>query len=152
MNKITADGRIVADAEVRFTPAGDPVCQFRLASDVGFGDRKTTNWFSCSVWGKRGESVAPFLLKGTPVTAYGTLTMREWTNRDGIKQLSPDIRIDEVTLHGKREGSQGSAQAGPGEKVARAAYAPPSSSGGGFVDFEDDIPFAPMGGRKAHYL
>ena len=45
MNKITATGRIAADAEVRFTPSGDPVASFRIASDVGFGDKKTTNWF-----------------------------------------------------------------------------------------------------------
>ena len=51
MNKITATGRIAADAEVRFTPSGDPVASFRIASDVGFGDKKTTNWFSCQVWG-----------------------------------------------------------------------------------------------------
>lgn len=103
MNKITADGRIVADAEVRYTPNGDAICQFRMASDVGFGDKKTTNWFSCTIWGKRGESVAPYLLKGTPVTVYGTLTLREWTNKEGIKQLSPDIRIDEITMHGSRD-------------------------------------------------
>src|SRR5690625_6763393 len=103
MNKISATGRIVADAEVRYTTNGDAICSFRLASDVGYGERKTTNWFNCSIWGKRGEGIAPHLTKGSPITVFGTLTMREWTNKEGIKQLSPDIRIDEVVLQGGRD-------------------------------------------------
>lgn len=103
MNKITAVGRIVADAEVRFTPGGDPVASFRLASDVGYGDKKTTNWFSCQVWGKRAESIAQYLAKGSQVTVFGSLTMREWTNKEGVKQLSPDIRVDDIVLPPKSE-------------------------------------------------
>ncbi|WP_136420327.1 single-stranded DNA-binding protein [Herbaspirillum sp. ST 5-3] len=106
MNKITATGRVVADAEVRFTPSGDAIANFRLASDVGYGDKKTTNWFNCQIWGKRGEALAPHLTKGQQVTAFGTLVLREWTNKEGVKQLSPDIRIDEIELQGgKREES-----------------------------------------------
>lgn len=137
MNKITADGRIVADAEVRYTPSGDAICQFRMASDVGFGDKKTTNWFSCTIWGKRGESVAPYLVKGTPVTVYGTLMMREWTNKEGIKQLSPDIRIDEITMHGSREQSQGNAP----QQRPQAAPRPAAPQQAATDDDLEDIPF-----------
>lgn len=105
MNKITFSGRLAADAEVRYTPNGDPVLGFRVASDVGFGDRKTTNWFQCQVWGKRADSLNKMLTKGTPVTVFGTLTLREWADKDGMKRLSPDVRVDEVALHGKRDDS-----------------------------------------------
>jgi len=103
MNKIAATGRVVADAELRFTPGGDPIANFRLASDVGFGDKKTTNWFSCQIWGKRGEALAPHLTKGQQVTVFGQLTLREWKNGEGVKQLSPDIRIDEIELQGGKQ-------------------------------------------------
>ena len=129
MNKISAVGRIVADAETRFTPSGDAICSFRMASDVGYGDRKTTNWFTCTVWGKRGESLAPYLLKGTPVTVWGTLTMREWTNREGHKQLSPEIRIDEVAMHSNRDNASQTQQA----PQTRQRQQP--------VDDDDPIPF-----------
>jgi single-strand DNA-binding protein len=129
MNKIAATGRVVADAELRFTPSGDPIANFRLASDVGFGDKKTTNWFSCQIWGKRGEALAPHLTKGQQVTVFGQLTLREWTNKDGVKALSPDIRIDEIELQG---GKQSSAQA-PG--------AAPQQEGGRFSNIDDAIPF-----------
>lgn len=126
MNKITATGRLAADAEIRYTSNGNAVASFRMASDVGFGDHKTTNWFACSIWGKRAESITQYLAKGTPVTVFGTLTMREWTDKQGAKQLSPDIRVDEIELHGKK------APEAPQE-------APAQTSGGGFED--SDIPF-----------
>lgn len=129
MNKISATGRIVADAEVRFTNSGDAIASFRLASDVGFGDKKTTNWFSCQVWGKRGEALAPFLTKGQPVTVFGTLTLREWANKDGQKQISPDIRVDEIELQGGKQ--QGHAEP--------AAKRPALSTPDNFSD--TDIPF-----------
>jgi single-strand DNA-binding protein len=130
MNKITATGRLAADSELRFTPKGDPILNFRLASDVGFGDNKTTNWFACSLFGRRGEALQPHLLKGQQVTVFGTLTLREWTGKDGGKQLSPDIRIDEVEL-------QGGAKAGGQQRPA--AQEQQFSTPDNFV--ADDIPF-----------
>ena len=139
MNKITATGRIAADAEVRFTPSGDPVASFRIASDVGFGDKKTTNWFSCQVWGKRGESLAPHLIKGTPVTVFGALTLREWNDKEGQKRLSPDIRIDEIELQGGKKDSE------PSQPQRNAQGAPKASIG----DMDDDIPFLAHGAGRA---
>ena len=141
MNKITATGRIAADAEVRFTPSGDPVASFRIASDVGFCDKKTTNWFSCQVWGKRGESLAPHLIKGTPVTVFGALTLREWNDKEGQKRLSPDIRIDEIELQGGKKDSEPSQPSNP-----RNAQGAPKAS---ISDMDDDIPFTQHGAGRA---
>lgn len=116
-NKISFAGRLAADAEVKFLPNGDPLCSFRVASDVGYGDKKTTNWFSCQIWGKRGEAVAPHLTKGQQVTVWGTLQLREWTNKDGAKQLSPDVRVDDVALQGGK--SEGGTPAKQGKPVPR---------------------------------
>lgn len=129
MNKISATGRVVADAEVKFIPSGKAICNFRLASDVGFGDNKTTNWFSCQIWDKRGEALAPHLLKGQQVTVFGQLVLREWTNKEGQKQISPDIRIDEIELQGNGGGSQRESSPRPKQQTPAG-------------DFQDpDIPF-----------
>ena len=109
MNSITFDGRLAADAELRYTPSGEPVLSFRVASDIGFGERKSTNWFSCQVWGKRGESLKNYLAKGQQVTVYGQLTLREWEDKDGNKRLSPDVRVNEISLQGGRQEEGGSA-------------------------------------------
>jgi single-strand DNA-binding protein len=104
VNKISFTGRLAADPDQRFQPSGNAVLNFRVASDVGFGDHKSTNWFACAIFGKRAESLAPHLKKGQEVTIWGTLKLREWTNKDGLKQLSPDVSVDEIALQGgKRE-------------------------------------------------
>lgn len=107
MNSISFDGRLAADAELRYTPSGDPVLSFRVASDIGYGERKTTNWFQCQVWGKRAEAIKDYLLKGQQVTIYGALMLREWQDKDGAKRLSPDVRVNDLSLQGgKREDGQ----------------------------------------------
>lgn len=113
MNKISFTGRLAADAEIRTTQKGDAITGFRVASDVGFGDSKSTNWFSCSIFGKRGEALAQYLTKGQQVTVFGQLTLREWTNKDGAKQLSPDVRVDEIELQGGKP-----AESAPRQQVA----------------------------------
>ena len=135
MNKISATGRIAADAESRYTAGGDAILNFRVASDVGFGDKKTTNWFSCQLWGKRGEALAQYLLKGQQVTVFGSLQLREWTNKDGVKQLSPDIRVDEIELQGGQKQQQ--------EAAPHPARSRPTPTGHSTPDkFDDlDVPF-----------
>lgn len=143
MNSISLDGRVVADAELRYTPGGDPVLSFRVASDVGFGERKTTNWFSCQVWGKRGESLKDFLKKGQQVTVYGVLTLREWEDKEGAKRLSPDVRVNDVTLQGgKREDGDGgghSQEAAPPQRREQRQQEPKPAPR--MDDMDDDIPF-----------
>ena len=135
MNKISAAGRVVADAEVRFTKSGDPIASFRLASDVGFGDNKTTNWFNCQIWGKRAESLAPHLTKGSQLTVFGTLKLREWEDKEGQKKLSPDISVDDLAFQGGKRDSENTHS----QKSANSSKSAPKSSG--FEDMEDDIPF-----------
>ena len=119
MNRISLTGRLAADSELR-TAGATTVLNFRVASDVGFGDKKSTNWFAAALFGKRAESLAPYLKKGQEVTIFGQLTLREWTNKDGVKQISPDVVVDDIQLFG-----------GKGQQAAAPAPADDSS----------DIPF-----------
>lgn len=128
MNKISFTGRVAADSETRALSSGDTITGFRVASDVGYGDKKSTNWFSCSIFGKRGEALAQYLTKGQQVTVFGQLTLREWTNKDGAKQISPDIRVDEIELQGGK----------PTE--ARPAAIPMRQAAPASIDSED-VPF-----------
>ncbi|WP_174874180.1 single-stranded DNA-binding protein [Vogesella oryzae] len=147
MNSITFDGRLAADAELRYTPSGEPVLSFRVASDIGFGERKTTNWFSCQVWGKRGESLKNYLAKGQQVTVYGQLTLREWTDKEGVKRTSPDVRVNELSLQGGRRDDMPPMDDGYSAPAPRAE-APPAAPrrmepkpAPRMDDMDDDIPF-----------
>lgn len=142
MNSITFDGRLAADAELRYTPGGDPVLSFRVASDIGYGERKSTNWFSCQVWGKRGESLKDYLTKGQQVTVYGQLTLRDWQDKEGVKRLSPDVRVMELTLQGgKREGGDSAPAANHSKEAAPPQRRPQQDTPPPAQDFDDDIPF-----------
>lgn len=148
MNSISFDGRVVADAELRYTPSGDPVLSFRVASDIGYGERKTTNWFQCQIWGKRAEAIKDYLKKGQQVTIYGALMLREWEDKEGIKRLSPDVRVNELSLQGgKREDGQQSQGNGANDYAREKGRdpAPPRRQEPKpepeVDDLDDDIPF-----------
>lgn len=142
MNSITFDGRLAADAELRYTPGGDAILSFRVASDIGFGERKTTNWFSCQVWGKRGETLKEYLTKGQQVTVYGQLTLREWEDKEGTKRLSPDVRVNELSLQGgKREGGDSAPPANHSREAPPPQRRQESNPPPRMDDMDDDIPF-----------
>ena len=88
--------RIGKDAQVRHTQAGKSVTGFSAAFDVGWGDKKQTNWLDCSLWGDRGEKVAPYLLKGSLVLVEGEIGTRE---HEGKTYLT--LNVSEVRLTGK---------------------------------------------------
>ena len=129
MNNITIAGQLGRDAEVRYLPNGDPVCSFSVADSMGRD--KHTIWWRCSLFGKRGEALNQYLLKGTSVTVSGNVTEREY-DKDGVKMRAMDVRVSDVALQGSR--ASPSADATP----KAASPAKPSS---GFEDMDDDIPF-----------
>jgi len=115
-NSISVDGNLGQDADLKYTPNGDPVLSFSVACETGY-DRETkkprTAWYRCSWFGKRAESIAPYLLKGSKVSVHGEHDPREWKDNEGGTRFSNDIRVDRVTLMGgKPEGGTGTAASG----------------------------------------
>lgn len=145
MLNITVAGRLGRDSELR-TAGSDKVLGFTVAVDTGFGDKKTTVWVECSLWGKRGETLAQYLTKGACVTVSGDGGMRAWES-NGKFGTSLTCRVNAITLQGgKREGdsgSQGGANSGSygtGQREQRggnggtSGWEPPD-------DLDDPIPF-----------
>jgi single-strand DNA-binding protein len=131
MNNITVAGQLGRDAETRYLPNGDPVASFSVADSQG--KDKLTIWWNCSLFGKRAESLAPYLIKGQSVTVSGNVTEREYTDKDGNKRKSMDIRVSDVALQGgKREAAPATAPAAPRKTAAQSA---------GFDDDGSEIPF-----------
>ena len=100
MQSITICGRLGRDAELRTTQGGDQVCGFTVAVDVRKGRDKETAWWRVSLWGKRAEALAPYLLKGVAVTVIGEFSLGEY---EGKPQLN--IRASEIALQGGRNGA-----------------------------------------------
>lgn len=132
MNVLNAIGNIGKDAEVRFTPKNEPVATFSFALQSGYGEKQITTWINCQLWGKRAESLAPMLKKGSRIGVTGELTNRPYTAKDGTEKHSLELRVNDVTLL-----SNGNAQASKENAPKRQE----SQDKGGIDEMEDDIPF-----------
>ena len=97
MQQITIVGRIGSDAKLAKTQNGDAVANVTVAVDVRQGREKVTNWWRVSIWGKRAEALAPYLLKGVSVTIAGEFSMGDY---EGKPQLN--VRASEIALQGGR--------------------------------------------------
>ena len=84
-------GGLGRDGELKTTKAGEDVLTFPVGVSQGFGDSKTTNWYRCSMWGKRARNLQQYLLKGAKVAVAGSLQIGEY---EGKTQLN--ITVDEV--------------------------------------------------------
>lgn len=114
MQAITIHGRIGKDAETRQAGSGS-VTTFPVAVNQGFGDRQTTNWFRCNIWGKKGESVAQYLAKGGLVAVSGVLKIGEYQGKPQF-----DIDASDFTLPTKpqSDGRSGGSMQRHGPKQA----------------------------------
>src|SRR6188768_3085790 len=120
---ITVVGNLVDDPELRFTPSGAAVANFRIASTPRTFDKQTNEWkdgdalfLSCSVWRQAAENVAESLQKGMRVVVQGRLKQRSYETREGEKRTVVELDVEEV---------------GPSLKYATAKVARVQRSGGG---------------------
>lgn len=136
MNIFTCTTRLYKDAEQRYTQAGDSIVSFKGAVDAGYGQNKTTSWIKFSMFGKRGESVLPYLKDKTQIAVSGELANREYTDKEGQKRYSLEVRVNELTLLGSK--SQEPTQYAADSKPQPAPKAKTVSHGD---DFDEQIPF-----------
>jgi single-strand DNA-binding protein len=100
---ITIVGNLVEDPNLRFTPSGQAVASFRMASTPRFFDRQTNDWkdgealfLTCNVWRQAAENVAETLQRGMRVIVQGRLKQRSYETREGEKRTVFEIEADEV--------------------------------------------------------
>ena len=120
---ITVVGNLVDDPELRFTPSGAAVANFRIASTPRTFDKQTNEWkdgeglfLSCAIWRQAAENVAESLQKGMRVVVQGRLKQRSYETREGEKRTVYELDVEEV---------------GPSLKYATAKVTRTQRSGGG---------------------
>src|SRR5271163_2588219 len=101
--QITIAGNLVDDPELRFTPAGQPVARFRVASTPRYLDKSTNEWkdgdslfLTCNVWRQAAENVAESLTRGMRVIVSGRLRQRSYETKEGEKRTVYEIEVDDV--------------------------------------------------------
>src|ERR687896_1178986 len=117
MNKIILIGNLGRDPEARYTPSGQMITSFSLATNYRYktasGEQHDeTEWFNCSAFGKLAETCNQHLAKGQQVYVEGRLKSRTYQTKDGQARFSNDITITDVHFLGQID-SQGSHSEAP---------------------------------------
>ncbi|QSQ10902.1 single-stranded DNA-binding protein [Myxococcus landrumensis] len=165
VNKVILIGNLGADPEVRFTPGGQAVANFRIATSESWNDKngqkqERTEWHRIVVWGKLAELCGEYLKKGRQCYVEGRLQTREWTDKENRKNYTTEVVANAVTFLGGRDAGDGMGGGGGGGGGRRQfggqqqrggmegdyGQPPPmddgmGGGGGGGGNNEDDIPF-----------
>jgi len=104
-NKITVVGNLGRDPELRYTPQGQAVCNFSVATSEKKRDKagemqEVTIWFKVTTWGKQAETASKYLSKGRPVYIEGRLRVDEWTDRDGKNRYTLEVNATDLQFLG----------------------------------------------------
>ena len=150
INHVVLVGRLTRDAELKYTASGQAVCKFSIAVNRRRknGDQweDEANFFDVVLWGRQGETLTQYLLKGKAVGVDGELRQDRW-QQDGQNRSKVEIVANNIQLlggnpsggHGSASqgsGGQGSGQNNRGDNSNAGNDAPPSDD-----HFSDDIPF-----------
>jgi single-strand DNA-binding protein len=139
-NKIIIVGNLGRDPELRYTPQGNAVCSFSVATNEKRKDKNgdlqdVTTWFRITLWGKQAEAASKYLTKGRPVYIEGRLRIEEYTDRDGNQRQSLEVTATDMQFIGTRGDETMSASAGSSTSNDFADDLPASAPN------DDDIPF-----------
>jgi len=156
-NKIILVGNLGRDPELRYTPAGDAVCSFSIATNEKKKDKSgefqdVTTWFKVTLWRRQAENANKYLSKGSPVYIEGRLGIEEWTDRDGKERYTLAVQGTDMQFIGSRADNAGGGYSGgqhddhdsgyTGAPQASAAPAsPPPAAPVAAPQGDDDIPF-----------
>ena len=131
MQTVFLAGNVGKDAELRTTQSGDKVLGFSLAVDNGKdrdGNKRDATWWECSIWGKRAESLAGHITKGTKLSVQGRPGAREYNGKAYLT-----VAVDQFAFQGGKPSQADSASySSPQDQTAPAQR-----------DLDTDIPFAP---------
>ena len=129
-NRVILLGRLTRDPELRYTPAGSPVCNFDLAVNRTYttqaGERRDETCFiTIVVWGKQGENCAEYLKKGRQALVEGRLTQRSWETPEGQKRSKHEVVADRVQFMDARSAAPAPAPEDEGSRPGPTDDEPP---------------------------
>lgn len=154
LNRVILVGRLTRDAELQYTGSGWAITKMGLAVNRRRkqGDQwvDEANFFDVTLFGKRGESLSPYLQKGQQIAVEGQLRQDRW-EQDGMKRSKVFVEASNIQLLGSRSDRSGGDSGYQGQPQGTAARnsqpfesynpGPARSDSGPTERFEDDIPF-----------
>ena len=154
LNRAQLIGNLTRDPEMKFTPNGQAVANFSVATNRkwkgrdGAADGENTQYHDCVVWGKQAEAVVPMMKKGGPVYVEGRIETRNWEGQDGVKRYKTEIIADQIIILSSRSGGGAytpyvkpeNAEESSSAKATQDAVASTPAKGEEEIDIEE-IPF-----------
>lgn len=151
LNIVAIMGRLVADPELRTTPAGVNVCQFRIACDRNFarqGEQRQTDFVDIVAWRAQADFVCKYFSKGSLIAINGRIQTRNYQDKNGNNRTAFAVVAENINFGGSKGTS--SAKVDDGGEAAPRSEAwpkadPPANYGGvddfAVIDDNDDLPF-----------
>lgn len=150
LNVVAIMGRLVADPELKTTPAGINVCTFRIACDRSFaqqGQQRQTDFIDVVAWRHNADFLCKHFAKGGMVAIQGRLQTRQYQDRNGNKRTAVEVVADSLSFAGssKKPGGQAVDEGGEAPPSDYRDPAPAYSQGDAddfaVIDDNDDLPF-----------
>ena len=139
-NKVTLQGRLGANPELRTMPDGRAVANFRLATSERWPDKTTgeqrerTEWHNCVVFGSQAEVVSQYVEKGHLLMLEGSLRTRKWEDKEGKDRYTTEIIVSKFDLQDNRPRTGDS-----DNRDHEATRKPVSKAKPAVDDFDDDF-------------
>ncbi len=150
LNVVAIMGRLVADPELKTTPAGINVCTFRIACDRSFaqqGQQRQADFIDVVAWRHNADFLCKHFAKGSMVAVQGRLQTRQYQDRNGNKRTAVEVVADSLSFAGssKKPGGQAVDEGGEAPPSDYRDPAPTYSQGDAddfaVIDDNDDLPF-----------
>jgi single-strand DNA-binding protein len=150
VNKVILVGNLGKDPEVRYMPNGEAVASVTLATTDKWKDKQgqpqeKTEWHNLSFFGRQAEIAGEYLRKGSPIYVEGRISTDKWQDKEGKDRYTTKIIVQQMQMLGSKSGG-GSFEvvdkpSAPASSAVSSPSKPETSKGGGFDNFDDDIPF-----------
>ena len=159
VNKVILVGRLGKDPETRYMTNGEAVTNATLATSENWKDKsgekqEKTEWHNLVFYRRLAEVAGEYLKKGAQIYVEGKLQTRKWQTKEGQERYTTEIIVDQMQMLGGKSSGGGNfevmdkpAPTSSNSSSSGSSSGAPSSSkpapakGGGFDDFDDDIPF-----------
>jgi single-strand DNA-binding protein len=146
VNKVILIGNLGKDPELRYTPGGQAVATFPLATTERWSDKNgqrqdRTEWHNIVVWGKLAELVNQYLKKGRSAYIEGRITTRSWDDRDGVKKYRTEIVANQVQFLGNSNSSANDIGPSVMDQNVPGFDMAPVEPGSGSAAVDEDLPF-----------
>lgn len=156
LNVVAIMGRLVADPELRTTPAGHSVCSFRIACDRSYvqqGQERQADFIDIVAWRQQADFVSKYFQKGSMIAVEGRLQTRQYQDKQGSNRTAVEVVANNISFAGaKRQDGQSAPsyeqqttshvqQAKAAQNALQPAYTQGSMDDFAVINDDDDLPF-----------